>query len=126
MKWIIEEMRNTASLKNESRYNAESMIMNDKNLDSRVYVLESKQEEYDRRQREQETRQHAQELLMQEISNNTAVMNNTLKMLTDQVLPKVTQMEEQVIKNTFITQVAAWVAGALMTGAIAAFFAIFS
>lgn len=98
--------------------------MSDKDLGTRVYLIESKQEEYDRRQREQEERQRVQEDLIQKMASNTAVMNNTLKMLTDQVMPKVTAMEEQVIRNTMITQVTAWFAAAVVTGGIAAVFAL--
>jgi hypothetical protein len=100
--------------------------MPEMDLGSRVFVLESKQEEYDRRQREQEERQRIQEDLIQKLANNTAVMNNTLTMLTDQVMPKVTAMEQQVIKNTLITQTVAWLAAAVVTGGIASAFALIS
>ena len=78
------------------------------NLGSRVYVLESKHEELDRRQREHEEQQKAHAELLNTIATNTAVMNSTLQMLTDKVLPKVESMEKQVVQNTMITKAAMW------------------
>lgn len=98
--------------------------MSEKDLGTRVYLIESKQEEYDRRQRDQEDRQRIQEDLIQKMASNTAVMNNTLQMLTDQVMPKVTAMEQQVVRNTMITQVTAWFAAAVVTAGIASIFAL--
>ena len=98
--------------------------MSEKDLGTRVYLIESKQEEYDRRQRDQEDRQRIQEDLIQKMASNTAVMNNMLQMLTDQVMPKVTAMEQQVVRNTMITQVTAWFAAAVVTAGIASIFAL--
>lgn len=95
-------------------------MMPDRDLGSRVYVLESKQEEFDRRQREQEERQRIQEDLINKLANNTAVMNSTLEMLTNKVLPKVDEIEQKVVTNTMITKAAMWVFGALTTAGLAA------
>lgn len=90
------------------------------NLGTRVYVLESKHEELDRRQREYEEQQKAHAELLSTIATNTAVMNSTLKMLTDKVLPKVESMEKQVVQNTMITKAAMWLTAAVVTAVIAA------
>lgn len=95
-------------------------MMPDRDLGSRVYVLESKQEEFDRRQREQEERQRIQEDLINKLANNTAVMNSTLEMLTNKVLPKVDEIEQKVVTNTMITKAAMWMCGALITAGLAA------
>jgi hypothetical protein len=96
----------------------------EKDLGSRVYVLESKQEEYDRRQGEQESRARKQEDLISKIASNTAVMNNTLTMLIDQVLPKVNAMDKKVDANTLVTKGALWLAGTVITVAITAIVAM--
>ena len=90
------------------------------NLGSRVYVLESKHEELDRRQREHEEQQKAHAELLNTIATNTAVMNSTLQMLTDKVLPKVESMEKQVVQNTMVTKAAMWLTAAVVTAVIAA------
>ena len=90
----------------------------DKDLGSRVYVLESKQDEYDRRQQEQEDRTQKQEDLTNEIASNTAVMNNTLTMLIEQILPKFNAMEKKVDANTTITKGALWLAGIVITAGV--------
>lgn len=95
-------------------------MMPDRDLGSRVYVLESKQEEFDRRQREQEDRQRIQEDLINKIANNTAVMNSTLEMLTDKIIPEMEEMKQKVSVNTMITKASMWICGALITAGLAA------
>lgn len=102
------------------------VVMSERDLGARVFVLESKQEEYDRRQREQEERQRVHEDLIQEIARNTAVTNNTLEMLANQVLPNFAALEKQVIENSMITRAVAWFTAAVVTGGIAAAFALIS
>lgn len=101
------------------------MATEQRDLGSRVYVLESKQEEFDRRQREQEERQRVQEELINRLANNTAVMNSTLQMLTDKVLPKVEEMDRKVELNTMITKAAMWISGSIITAGVAAIVAMF-
>ena len=96
----------------------------ERDLGSRVYVLESKQDEFDRRQREQEDRQRVQEDLINKIANNTAVMNSTLEMLTNKVLPKVEEMERRVVANTLVTKSALWLVGVIITAGLTAIVAM--
>lgn len=89
-------------------------------IENRVYVLETKQQEYDRRQRE-----HSEQItrtvdLMNTLANNTAVMNNTLEMLVKQIIPKVEAMEKKVDANTMITKAAIWITGVIVTAGVAA------
>lgn len=96
----------------------------EKELGARVYVLESKQEEFDRRQRDQEDRQQVQIDLINSLASNTAIMNHTLSMLTDKIIPKVEDMEKKVEANTMVTKAAVWVTGAVITASFAAFVAL--
>lgn len=93
-------------------------------IENRVYVLETKQEEILRRQTEHDERQKKGEDLMYKIATNTDVMSSTLQMLTDKIMPKVEAMEKKVEANTMITKAALWICGALITAGFTAIVAI--
>lgn len=99
-------------------------MSDEKDLGNRVCVLESKQDEYARRQSEQENRTKKQETLTNQIAESCAVMQNTLTMLMEQVLPKVRKMECEVMKNTTFTKAALWVTGAVIAAGISAIVAM--
>lgn len=93
-------------------------------IENRVYVLETKQEEYERRQREHSEQINRTVDLMNTLANNTAVMNHTLEMLVKQVIPKVEAMEKKVDANTMITKAAMWLTGIVITAGVSAIVAL--